>query len=99
MAAAYKVTVPVPPPAANAPMVERQVEQGLAAAAALLPVDPKTKAAEAPAPDGAADEAGKSDSGQSGKGTRSRPPAAAQAAAEKSPRPRRPRWPPLRRPR
>src|SRR5262245_51453759 len=42
VAAAYKVTVPAPPPAANAPMVERQVEQGIAAAAALVPVvDPK----------------------------------------------------------
>ena len=33
----------LPPPAANAPMVERQVEQGVAAAAALVPVDPKVK--------------------------------------------------------
>jgi hypothetical protein len=44
VASAYKVTVPTPTPAANAPMVERQVEQGVAAAAALVPVDPKVKA-------------------------------------------------------
>ena len=47
VASAYKVTIPTPPIAANAPMVERQVEQGLAAAAALVPdpkVDPKATA-------------------------------------------------------
>jgi hypothetical protein len=43
VASAYKVSVPAPPAAANAPMVERQVEQGIAAAAALVPVDPKVK--------------------------------------------------------
>jgi hypothetical protein len=43
VAAAYRVSVPAPPAAANAPMVERQVEQGIAAAAALLPVDRKAK--------------------------------------------------------
>jgi hypothetical protein len=43
VASAYKVSVPAPPAAANAPMVERQVEQGIAAAAALVPVDPKAK--------------------------------------------------------
>ena len=43
VASAYKVSVPAPPAAANAPMVERQVEQGIVAAAALIPVDPKAK--------------------------------------------------------
>ena len=43
VASAYKVSVPAPPAAANAPMVERQVEQGIVAAAALIPVDPKVK--------------------------------------------------------
>jgi hypothetical protein len=58
VASAYKVTIPTPPPAANAPMVERQVEQGVAAAAALLPVDPNAKGEtkDAPAPDVAVDD-------------------------------------------
>jgi hypothetical protein len=66
VAAAYKVSVPAPSAAANAPMVERQVEQGLAAAAALVPVDPKAKgdtnvdpnavAADGPTQDGAVDD-------------------------------------------
>jgi hypothetical protein len=43
VASAYKVSVPTPPAAANAPMVERQVEQGIVAAAALVPVDPQAK--------------------------------------------------------
>ena len=80
VASAYKVSVPVPPAAANAPMVERQVEQGLAAAAALVPVDPKAKTdsqadpktADVPAQDVAVDDgtgnkARRNDSGQSAK--------------------------------
>jgi hypothetical protein len=62
VAAAYKVSVPTPPTAANAPMVERQVEQGVAAAAALVPLDPKAAkvdpkaSVDGPGQDGAADE-------------------------------------------
>ena len=79
VASAYKVSVPAPPAAANAPMVERQVEQGIAAAAALIPVDPKAKAdpkadkaADGPAQDvavddGKGDKTRKDDSGQSAK--------------------------------
>jgi hypothetical protein len=74
VAAAYKVSVPTPPPAANAPMVERQVEQGVAAAAALVPVDPKVKAdpkAEAAqdvaVDDGKSDKSRQDDSGQTAK--------------------------------
>jgi len=54
-AAAYKVTVPAPPPAANLPVVERQVEQGVAAAAAVAALDAKNNAKASPAPSSGGD--------------------------------------------
>jgi hypothetical protein len=90
VASAYKVSVPAPPAAANAPMVERQVEQGIAAAAALVPVDPKAKndpAQDVAVDDGKGDKARKDDSGQSAKDRKASTPGSNSGGGREVPAP------------
>ena len=85
VASAYKVSVPAPPAAANAPMVERQVEQGLAAAAALVPVDPKAQ--DVAVDDGKGDKSRKDDSGQSAKDRKASTPGSNSGGGREVPAP------------
>ena len=86
VASAYKVSVPAPPAAANAPMVERQVEQGIAAAAALIR-RLRRSGQDVAVDDGKGDKARKDDSGQSAKDRKASTPGSSSGGGREVPAP------------